>query len=189
MRVNENEAGCGGLEGLILGLYRAVKSEFVSAGPSDREHLQSLFSLVPGAGKLLAGLVGEDKRPGWERFLDYANSVAATLEKNDGKLVLLIDPAPMLNASQAADWRTLAPDLPSQIRVLIAQRPDDALAADGELRVECRIFPFGRHLGDLNEEAVVEWYRLEIDQGRLKDAAAMWRAESVDSLGTAAYVR
>lgn len=189
IRANENETASALLERLLHGIYQAIRTDYVVHGPDDKTNLKALVEAVPAIGKLMSTLVEEDRRPGWQRFLAYTQSISAHLEQKNGRLIILVDAAPRLNSDQGAEWRTISPELAQNVRIIVAQRPDDSLAADPELRVSCRIFPGSGTLGDLDRAAVLQWYAWEMSVGRLAEQARIWPQDIPDTLADAAFDR
>lgn len=166
----------------LLGMMYSAYSGFVKTGPGDRDLWRASLLSIPAAGKLLAALVKQDTRPGWQRFLHFAaelSKAAVNEYGGDTRLIFLIDPQHELQLAKPGDWVPLAEGLPDAVRLIIAQRPDDTLVTHGDAR---RAFSsiLEPPLGDLSENEVAQWYEQEIDAGQLQDFDAsvhgtLWR--------------
>lgn len=143
----------------MLGQMLAEYEGMVARGPRDREGLAALLRTVPSVGDLLAYLVKEDNRPGWQKFLDFVERLDdAVRGKNaSSRLIFIVDPKPEFAIDHPGDWIPLVEKLPSSVRLIIAQRPDDTLVAHP---AASRHFShiLSSQLSDLSPLAVQEWY-------------------------------
>ena len=189
VELNPNETPSAFLERLLLDIHRLLAGKYLRKGPRDKRIKSALLKAIPKAGELLAVLVGEDKRPGWLRFADYIEAVSEALAKKDERFVLLIDPDRAMQEGQADEWLSVANKLPPRIRALIAQRPDDVIAAHAEAGLRFRRLPDSATLGELSREQVEHWYQQELDQGRLMDTSRAWSGDTRRHLGAIAHAR
>lgn len=187
--LNANEPPSAFLERLLVGTHRLFTGRFLRTGPRDSRLLTALLKAVPRAGDLLAVLVQEHKRPGWQRFIDYANALSETLGPAGDRFVLLVDPDMAMHSGQADEWLTIAQKLPPAVRLLIAQRPDDVIAAHPESKRRFRVIPRQGGLHELQAALVTEWYGVEFDRGRLAGALARWNPNVRQEMPQAAYAR
>ncbi|MFH1748434.1 MAG: ATP-binding protein, partial [Planctomycetota bacterium] len=188
--LNANETPSAFLERLLLDTHRLFAGKLLRKGPHDRHLLKELLKAIPTLGNILAALVDEDKRPGWQRFLDYAAVLSEMLAGSRDCFVLLVDPDMAMQSGQADEWLTIAADLPERVHVVIAQRPDDVIAAHTEARRRFGLIPTTGSLPDLDEDSVRQWYEAEIIKGgRLIEAAKHWGTDAVRRLPAAAYKR
>jgi hypothetical protein len=186
--LNANETPSAFLERLLDETHRLFLGTFLRTGPRDHRLWKALLKAVPKAGELLAALVGDEKRPGWLRFIDYVEAVSDAL-RGSNRLVFLVDPDRAMASGQADEWLTIAQKLPRATRLLIAQRPDDVIAADPEAQRRFYRMPGGRLLGDLDEESIRDWYKRETISGRLVETADRWGEQICDQLASSAWRR
>ena len=187
VELNSNESPSSFLERLLLQTHQLFRGTFLRAGPSDKRLLEGLLKAVPMVGDLLAQLVGAEKRPGWLQFIDYAAALSEALVRSDGRFVLLIDPDGAMESGQADEWLSVGQRLPARVRVMIAQRPDDVIAGHSESQ---RVFIGAGSrdwLGELDEQAVQQWYQEEVNHDRLAELARNWSEEARRDLPGAAY--
>jgi tetratricopeptide (TPR) repeat protein len=189
VELNASESASQFLERLLREAFQLLRRKFLSKGPRDASLLESLLKMVPTVGDLLAQLVEEDKRPGWLRFIEYCEALSAALERNDERLILLIDPDRELDPEQPEDWLSVAKRLPPRLRIVIAQRPTDPLASHAEARLFFAYIPGDGLLADLDERAVSDWYQQEMQRGRLSQVAVPWPDEVRDEIAGTAYAR
>ena len=116
----------------LLNIGGLTKRRLVLGIPGKMEQWKALLEAVPAAGKLLASFAAEDKRPIRERFLQFLSAVAGYL-KEDQRLVFIFDPDEYLDKSVAADWVSLAREIPDRVSIVFAQRRDDCLAESEKL--------------------------------------------------------
>ncbi len=186
--LNRNEEPGPFFERLLSDAHQLVRNKPLRTGPNDRRYLKELLGAVPAAGTLLAALVADVQRPPWRRFVDYAQALSDALAQSDARYLLLIDPDWAMSDAQAHEWLSVANALPPRVRLLIAQRPDDAIAAHPESRRRF-VRPLADGLGDLTEPQVAEWYETELAQGLLEEPArrSAWDTETRRSLPHAAF--
>ncbi|MFO0971979.1 MAG: tetratricopeptide repeat protein [Phycisphaerae bacterium] len=186
-RVNANEAAGPFLDRLLRDAYDVLRRRFIPAGPDDHRQKQELLEHIPAVGGLLSTLVSSDRRPAWQRFRDYIHAIGSAL-RADERFVLLIDPLRTMKDEQAEEWLSVAAELPATVRVLLAQRPDDCVAAHAEAHRHFHRL-LQTPLGDLSAETIAEWYDIEISQDRLRDAARRWSHDVRRRLALAAAAR
>ncbi len=184
--LNANESPSSFLARLLIDAHKLFKGKYLRSGPRDERILKGLLKAVPKLGSLLVHLVDEDKRPGWQRFIDYLEALSRTLQKSNGRFVLLIDPDRAMQEGQVDDWLTIAKRLPPHIRVVIAQRPDDVIASHAESKLCFITIPSSGSLPELDEDGVRKWYDYEFRIGRLKDEVPRWPADVRRTLPPAA---
>lgn len=179
--VNANEDASAFLHRFMMDTHALFVRRFLRQGPNDARLLATLLKSVPailgdkGAclGDILAVLVGtEDNRPAWQRFAEYLRVVSSALRGGE-RLVLLIDPLRALKDEQAEDWLSVAGKLPPRIHLLIAQRPDDCIAAHPEAYRHFDQVP-PHDICELPAEHIEEWYAAEFSQLRLKTLSERW---------------
>jgi tetratricopeptide (TPR) repeat protein len=188
--LNSNESPSEFLERVLRKTHDLFKWYWLRTGPRDDRLLTALAEMVPKVGKLLAALVEDVKRPGWERFIDYAEALSDRLEPKHNRLVILIDPLKEMQSTQGTDWLTIASKLPPAIRIVIAQRPADVIAAHPESRLQFRIIPEHGLLSDLDGPAIRAWYDAELGpHGRLAQISADWPSGIRDNLWQVAFKR
>lgn len=166
----------------LLGMMYSACDVLVRTGPGDRDLWRASLLSFPVVGKLLAALVKQDTRPGWQRFPHFAAELSKAAVKeygSDTRLIFLIDPQHELQLAKPGDWVPLAEGLPDTVRLIIAQRPDDTLVTHGDAK---RVFAnvLEPPLDDLSDKEVEQWYEQEIDAGQLQDFDAsthgtLWR--------------
>ena len=171
--LNANETAAEFFERLIHDAHRLFRAKPLRSGPNDRKLLRAMLKSVPAAGTMLAALAGDVKRPGWLRFVDYAQTLSDALAPRGERFVLLIDPDRAMDAGQADEWLSVAKRLPAALRLVIAQRPDDVIAAHAEAP---RLFEIVT-LDELDEALVAEWYEDEFIGGRLTEFTSGWVAD------------
>jgi tetratricopeptide (TPR) repeat protein len=182
IELNGSESASAFLERVLNDTHWLLKGRFLSRGPRDRRFVQALLKAIPTAGSLLAELVDKDTRPGWARFITYCEAVSDSLAKTNDRLLLLVDPDREMNSDQSEDWLSVSKRLPSHIRIVVAQRPTDTLAAAPEARLTFCFTPAEGALADLDQNSVRDWYRREMAEGRLSDAAGKWGAAARETL-------
>jgi tetratricopeptide (TPR) repeat protein len=175
--LNANEAPAAFFERLLGDAHRLFLTKPLKSGPHDRRLLREMLKSIPAAGRMLAALVNDVKRPEWERFIDYTETLSAVLAERGERYVLLIDPDRAMDQGQADEWLSVAQRLPPGVRVLIAQRPDDVIAAHPESARLLGRIPIDRDLAELDETAVGEWYEDEFIGGRLVEYVKSWSAD------------
>ncbi len=171
--LNANESAAQFFERLIHDARRLFRGKPLRSEPNDRKLLRAMLKSVPGAGTMLAALIADVKHPGWLRFIDYAKALSASLAPRGERYVLLIDPDRAMDEGQADEWLSVAKRLPEAVRLAIAQRPDDVIAAHPESQ---RLFQTVK-LDDLDEDRIAEWYEAEFVGGRLAEFTGRWSGE------------
>ncbi len=188
-RLNSNESASSFLERLLVEAHSLLKGSYLRVGPYDERIKTGLLKAVPKLGDLLALLVKDDKRPGWQRFVGYLSAISDALDGSNGRFILLIDPDRAMQEGQTADWHSIAKRLPPRTRVVIAQRPDDVIAADPESKLIFEKIPSSGSLSELGEKRIDQLYEYEFDLGRLRQPAAGWASDVRSKLPIAAYRR
>ena len=183
--LNANESAAQFFERLIHDAHRLFRQKPLRRGPNDRKLLRAMLKSVPGAGTMLAALIADVKKPGWLRFIDYANALSACLAPRGERYVLLIDPDRAMDEGQADEWLSVAARLPEVVRLVIAQRPDDVIAAHPESQ---RLFQTVK-LDDLDEDSIAEWYEAEFVGGRLAEFTGRWSGDVRLRLPRVAFAR
>jgi hypothetical protein len=77
-----------------------------------------------------------------------------------------------VRSAQAGEWLTVADRLPASIRILIAQRPDEPVAAHPESHRRFCTIPENGSLSELPERFIGEWYQAEFNGGLRRCASA-----------------
>jgi tetratricopeptide (TPR) repeat protein len=155
---------------------------------SDRKLLAELLRGIPGIGDALAYLL-KQAEDGWKRYLEYLSHLSKRLVEDDERFILVIDPQESVADVTGGDWVAVAQALPPATRLIIAQRPDDALAADRDQRRRFQIIPHSELMAEFTPEQVTDYYANELDFGRLHGLAADWPAGTRDRLAEVAYDR
>lgn len=187
--MNVNESPSALLERILIEAYSILKGTFVRIGPSDDQIKAGLLKVVPKVGELLTLLIGDKKRPGWERFVVYLEAISKALEKVNGRFVVMIDPERTMQASHCDEWFSVARRIPESIRLIIAQRPDDVIASDHEFSSSFISIPHDKYLRELDKKAVSTLYELEFQFGRLKIRSTDWATEIRERLAERAFQR
>jgi len=181
--INGSEATAAFFERLLADIHGLFTGRYLRTGPHDARLRAVLARGIPKVGDLLSALVKEDRRPAWQRLEDYLGAVSHALDHEE-RFVLLIDPDRALQTAQVEDWLTIANRVPPRVRIMLAQRPDDAVA--GHPEAATRFGWFGDSLGDLEAATVKAWWDGEMTE-RLAKAAASWSPAVRDKLGASAY--
>jgi hypothetical protein len=181
--INGSEATAAFFERLLADIHGLFAGRYLSEGPHDARLRTVLVKAIPTIGDLLSTLVKEDRRPAWQRLESYLGAVSRALSHAE-RFVLLVDPDRALQAPQAEDWLTLANRVPPRVRIVLAQRPDDGVAA--HLEAATRFGWFGDTLGDLDAATVKAWWDGEMTE-RLVVAARSWSPEVRGKVGASAY--
>jgi len=117
--------------------------------------------------KLIRSFERNQQRPTREEFLDRLRLISGKIEDN-GRAVFIIDPLEYLERERdeyAEEWVIVVRDLPEKIKVVFAQRPEDALVRYRKFAKLGNVERVPRsNLGKLKETAVNELLDLRAGQ-------------------------
>jgi tetratricopeptide (TPR) repeat protein len=149
----------------------------VTEGAFDRTHhrrrqwLALLKTCVPRGkdiAELIESLEHDPRKPIREQFLDRLRLISNKLSAT-GRAVFIIDPLETLDPDCAQEWTVVARNLPEKIKLVFAQRPEDALACyrkfmhcDSVVRIPAD------SLGGLDPQAVQQLLDLRKDETKYK---------------------
>lgn len=131
-------------------------------------------------GELVMSLRRDPQRNSRDQFLNLLETVSRHMP-NDNRAVFLMDPEKYMQPGSHEAWKIVIERLPDKIKLVFAQRPEDALATSREVAScsNCARIP-DEELLVLDEEAVEELLRLrapelQIPLPELREAVARYR--------------
>ncbi|MGE0175619.1 MAG: hypothetical protein AB7R63_01015 [Phycisphaerales bacterium] len=189
--LNENKGVAEFFDDLLRDMHALLVARPLRAGPHDDRLRDELLKAIPKAGSLLTALIGNQKLTGGERFVEYLRVVSSHIVPKNERFVVLVDPKNTVASAQAAEWMTIASLVPANVRIVIAQRPDDVVAGHSERRLRFRSMPSEGALEDLSEVKIQDWYDAEFAAGRLQltPSGRVWDSQTRQQLGEVAFQR
>jgi hypothetical protein len=112
------------------------------------------FLNVFNLGDLILSLPRDPKRNTRDQFIERLERISARMPEN-GRALFVVDPEKYVQPESDQAWGIVARQLPSKVKLLIAQRPDDAIAQSRDFRALDNLVRIpGADLHVLDEQAV-----------------------------------
>jgi tetratricopeptide (TPR) repeat protein len=127
----------------------------LGSSPRGREQWRAFLNVF-NIGDLVASLRRVPEKDTRKQLVSWLHRVAERVGEH-GRAVFIIDPEKYMPAGSADDWRLVVEELPPQIKLVFAQRPDGRLVSNRDfLRLDNLVRIPGGDLDVLDEQAVDE---------------------------------